>query len=213
MPSARKGKVMRITLDHTPQQLQEAEALYLENEKLVHFVLSRSFFDKLQDEDTQQIGRIGLWRACLTFDRTGKGKFSTYACKCIKNEILMRVRKNVAKKRDMPVPISLNAPVPWIAQECCASTVGDIVSGSPDVDFVDLDELFAGLTKGERRAICLTAAGLSQKEIAARTGWTPRSIGSMCCRGRQKIKQNLGWVHDSPTDNTGTQQATFERGE
>lgn len=204
---------MRITLDHTPRQLQEAEALYLKNERLVHFVLSRSFYDKLQDEDTQQIGRIGLWRACLTFVRTGKSKFSTYACKCIKNEILMQVRKNMAKKRDMPVPVSLNAPVPWIAQDRFASTVGEIVSGSPDVDFVDLDELLAGLTKGERRAICLTAAGFSQKEIAAITGGTPGSVGSMCSHGKWKIKQNLGWADNRPTGDAGAQQATFERGE
>ncbi len=44
-------------------------------------------------EDIQQQAYIGLWRACRTFDDTKGYEFSTYAYKCMKNEVLVFLRK------------------------------------------------------------------------------------------------------------------------
>lgn len=44
-------------------------------------------------EDIQQHAYIGLWRACRTFDDTKGYEFSTYAYKCMKNEVLIFLRK------------------------------------------------------------------------------------------------------------------------
>lgn len=45
------------------------------------------------EEDLIQEGMIGLWKACQTFDVTRGNLFSTYAVKCIKNEMGMFLRK------------------------------------------------------------------------------------------------------------------------
>ena len=39
-------------------------------------------------------GTFGLIKAVLTYDSSRDNTFSTYALKCIKNEILMGIRKN-----------------------------------------------------------------------------------------------------------------------
>lgn len=44
-------------------------------------------------EDLIQVGSIGLWRACKSFNEEKNTCFSTYAFKCIKNEMAMLLRK------------------------------------------------------------------------------------------------------------------------
>lgn len=70
---------------------QEIEQKIIDNEKLVYFVINRHFSDFRNDDDIVQCGRIGLWQACKRYDDE-KSKFSTYAVKCIFNEILEEIR-------------------------------------------------------------------------------------------------------------------------
>lgn len=66
----------------------------IKHENLVRFVLKKLGFDlnNPEYEDLFQEGSIGLLKAIRTFDEDKKMKFSTYACKCILNEILCYCR-------------------------------------------------------------------------------------------------------------------------
>lgn len=68
--------------------------MILDNLNLVHFVLNKFSFNKSEYEDLFQEGVIGLIKAEQTYDINKKNSFSTYACVCIKNEILGYLRKN-----------------------------------------------------------------------------------------------------------------------
>lgn len=57
-------------------------------------------------EDMISIGTIGLIKAITSFD-SEKGKLSTYAAKCIDNELLMMLRYDKKKFRE----ISLYEPI------------------------------------------------------------------------------------------------------
>lgn len=46
----------------------------------------------IDKEDLLQEGYIGLWKACLTFDKDKGYQFSTYACKCIDSQIRTMLR-------------------------------------------------------------------------------------------------------------------------
>lgn len=81
------------------------EELYIQNENLVYFIISRYYPDYLGDEDLAQECKIGLWRAVTSYDET-KSKFSTFASKCIVNAILQYFRNNKNKIKT----VSLDQP-------------------------------------------------------------------------------------------------------
>ena len=76
---------------------------FLENEGLVYDVIRRKFGRVRGEEmkDIEQAGRIGLMKAEKKFLCGGKevGKFSTYAEKCIENEIRAYYRRERIKER------------------------------------------------------------------------------------------------------------------
>lgn len=81
------------------------EELYIQNENLVYFIISKYYPDYLGDEDLAQECKIGLWRAVTSYDET-KSTFSTFASKCIINAILQYFRKNKNKIKT----VSLDQP-------------------------------------------------------------------------------------------------------
>lgn len=77
------------------EKKQYIDTLVNENINLVHHVLQCKFkFNSRQDEydDYFQEGCIGLIKAANTFDESKGYVFSTYACMCISNSILMYMR-------------------------------------------------------------------------------------------------------------------------
>ncbi|MEG0584775.1 MAG: sigma-70 family RNA polymerase sigma factor [Christensenellaceae bacterium] len=54
-------------------------------------------------EDLVSIGSIGLIKAVHTFDASKKVKLSTYATKCIENEILMYLRRTSKQQKEVPL--------------------------------------------------------------------------------------------------------------
>lgn len=81
----------------------EQETLVESNLRLVDFVIRRKFprWREIGEyEDVQQIGRIGLCKAAQTYDPDKGRMFSTYAVKCIRNELKMALRCVNALSRD-----------------------------------------------------------------------------------------------------------------
>lgn len=69
----------------------EQQKLVLDNQKLVYHVIKQMhLYHKL--EDYFDVGLIGLCKAAQTFNLENGSKFSTYACICIRNNILMEIR-------------------------------------------------------------------------------------------------------------------------
>lgn len=81
----------------------EQEKLVESNLRLVDFVIRRKFprWREIGEyEDVQQIGRIGLCKAAQTYDPDKGRMFSTYAAKCIRNELKMALRGINALSRE-----------------------------------------------------------------------------------------------------------------
>lgn len=94
------------------------EETYLQNERLVYFVISKYYPDFLGDEDLVQECKIGLWRAVSSYDET-KSTFSTFASKCILNSIRMYFRrsKNEVKTVSLDQPASSSDDVDVTLQD------------------------------------------------------------------------------------------------
>ena len=81
------------------------DTLINHNLRLVAHIVKK-FKNSLEADDLISVGTIGLIKAVDTFNAEKGSQFSTYASRCIENEILMLIRAN---KRHKDV-ISLNSP-------------------------------------------------------------------------------------------------------
>lgn len=72
----------------------EQQKLVDDNERLVYYLIARKCEVEPRDyDDVCQLGMMGLCKAAATFNPTLNKKFSTYASRCILNEIKMFYRK------------------------------------------------------------------------------------------------------------------------
>lgn len=76
--------------------LEAREKLIVHNTRLVVYLVNQKFSNILPEDkkDFISIGMIGLIKAVDSFDLSKNFSFTTYASRCIMNEILMFVRKN-----------------------------------------------------------------------------------------------------------------------
>ena len=73
------------------------EKLIRHNLRLVAHIVKKYYALPADQDDLISIGAIGLMKAVDTFDSTRRARFSTYASRCIENELRMhfrRLRKN-----------------------------------------------------------------------------------------------------------------------
>lgn len=87
---------------------KEAKDILIErNLRLVAHIAKKYSSENRDNDDLISIGIIGLIKAVNTFN-TGKGsRLATYAAKCIENELLMMLRGEKKKSRE----VSLNEPI------------------------------------------------------------------------------------------------------
>jgi RNA polymerase sigma factor (sigma-70 family) len=88
--------------------------MFAKNQKLAYKVVRKMqiTIPGYDQEDLYQVAKIGLWKACQTYDPT-KAKLGTYAYTCIKRELLMARRAVVDKRRGME-EVSLQS----ISEQC-----------------------------------------------------------------------------------------------
>lgn len=83
------------------------DKLITDNVKLVYYVynrLGKSPLIERNKDDLVAEGMLGLCKAANTFDECRRIKFSTYATLCIRNEMLMYLRK---LRKYMPFEVSI----------------------------------------------------------------------------------------------------------
>jgi RNA polymerase sigma factor (sigma-70 family) len=151
---------------------QEIERAIIDNEKLVYYAIHRFFPDFQDDEDVAQAGFIGLWKACISYDDS-KTKFSTYAVRCIMNEIRAELRHR-AKLWKFGDIASLDEPV-YFDKNGSAVTLAHLVPDSHnDYHVVDYDLSFLNnkLSKRDIVVFKLSIYGFTATEIANMFGYT-----------------------------------------
>ena len=113
------------------------QQLIEDNMNLVYFIISREYPTYLQDEDIIQSGMLGLCKAANSWEE--RGLFSTYAGRCIRNEI----RQEFVRRKPHSKLVSLEANVND------ESTLGDLIVGEEDVVYLDDEQFYSQLTKEE----------------------------------------------------------------
>lgn len=101
--------------------LEVKSTLIEHNLRLVVYIAKKFENTGINIEDLVSIGTIGLIKAVNTFEPKKNIKLATYASRCIENEILMYLRRNLKNR----VEVSLDEPlnVDWDGNELLLSDV------------------------------------------------------------------------------------------
>ena len=134
------------------------ETLIRHNLRLVVHVAKKYYAQPSDQEDLISIGTIGLMKAVDTFDSTRKARFSTYASRCIENELRMHFRKERKSGTAVSLQETLEA-----GKDDTALTLSDVLqdgfcmedSCEQQDEAQRLRQLIEGLPARERKLILL----------------------------------------------------------
>ena len=187
-----------------PEDSEARTLLIVGNERLVFFVLRRSFniFNTESNFDEFCIGRMGLIKAIDNFDLDVGCGFSNYATKVIFNEVAIHYRKmktlaNRAEKnkvffddyiacdkegKELHLEEALGEEDDFIENFLCQETLSDII------------EHIQYLSDVERKSIIYSFGlfgnkPLTQKEVADKLNVAQPCVSRATKRGLQKLRQ------------------------
>lgn len=149
------------------------------NLRLVAHIIKKYYSTQSDHEDLVSIGTIGLIKAINTFDVDKNIRLSSYASRCIENEILMYFRNNKKSSQD----ISLSETID-IDKDGNPLTLIDVLSSEYDyIDDLDLklksqklnEYINEALDEREKKVIILRYGlngenPLTQREVASKLG-------------------------------------------
>ena len=169
------------------------EELYEGNEGLVFAVIQREFHGAI-DDDTLQIGRMGLWRACLCWKEDRGTAFSTYAYISIKNAIIASHQKDFRKPelRSDVTMISIDKNIRTKDRTDEIDSVADMFLGKDDTGYRDFeckDLLRTKLNDRELKVVSRLSAGYKQTEIAKEMGMTRQNVSLIVIKIRKKLQK------------------------
>lgn len=137
-----------------------------------------------EKEDIIQLALIGLWKACSSFNPNKNIKFSTYATNCIRNEVLMALRKETGKTKIIN-PISLNDFCDEI--ENAYSNYDNFIEGKCQTEeevLAELIDLASMDFSNQEKLLLSTREFLSDVELSDLCGITKSSLRHIRKKGR-----------------------------
>lgn len=181
------------------------DKLIIHNLRLVAYIVRKSYPESPDSDDLISIGTIGLIRAAETFDYQKGNHFSTYASKCIDNQIKMHFRKMKHRAGE----VFLDEPIDHDS-DGNALTIADIFGSSINVEEsaelrIDTDKLyrfiFEELDDREREIIAKrygipdkngnVCRPLPQREIAKQLGISRSYISRIEKKALQKLRKRF----------------------
>lgn len=178
-PRALTATQERACLERLARGDAEArDTLIAHNLRLVAHIIKKYYASAADQEDLISIGTIGLIKAVNTFDQSKGIRLSSYAARCIENEILMHFRS--AKKTAQDV--SINEPIDS-GKDGSALTLMDVLAAEDNIcenldRKIKLEQLrsYLGKLPKRERAILSLRYGLNgrkpltQREVAGLLG-------------------------------------------
>ena len=177
------------------------DILILRNMRLVAHMIKHYNFDEKDVEEYISIGTIGLIKAVRTFN-PGKGnRLATYAAKCIDNELLMALRGEKKKNKD----ISLQETIGTDKEGNEINIIDVLDTGEKNFldSFIlkqDVEKMYGGiqniLSKREKEIIVyryglLGYEEITQREIAEKMGISRSYVSRIEKKALEKLKNYI----------------------
>ena len=179
----------------------EARNLLVEhNLRLVAHIIKKYYASQNDQEDLISIGTIGLIKAIDTFDPAKGIRLSSYASRCIENEILMFFRSGRKSAQD----VSLNEPIDTDKEGNALTILDTMAVDDTIVESIDTkmksEKLYrflqSSLNPREREVVCrryglLGFAPQPQRVVAKRLGISRSYISRIEKKALEKLRQQF----------------------
>ena len=149
------------------------------NLRLVAHVVRKYTVPGLTQDDLVSVGTLGLIKAVNTYKPDAKTPLSTYAARCIENEVLMQLRAAQKRRNDVSMtdPIGMDGEGNDISFQDILGTPGDMVEDAA-IRRMNMQQVRAALKKlpQRERAVLEMRYGLLggrpllQHEVASKMG-------------------------------------------
>ena len=161
------------------------EQAILANQELVRYVI-KSLGLNAFDEDLFQTGCIGLIKAVDSFEFEKNIKFSTYAAKVIRNEILMTLRKKHINAQSLDELFTIDG-----FETSLMDMISDNICMEDElISTMYLEQAFSKLNNNEKKIIYLHfIKGTKQHELAKMMGFTQSYISRMISEIIKKMRR------------------------
>ena len=128
------------------------------------------------------MAKIGLWKACLEYKEDAQIKFSSYASRCILNEICNYFRDSGQMSRDDVSFLSLDVQI-----NDDDTTLANSIPGDKDVLFIDFNGFWESLTSREKKIVTMLMQGLTNREIGNNIGVSNQRVSEIRLKAKQKF--------------------------
>lgn len=149
------------------------------NLRLVAHVVRKYTVPGLTQDDLVSVGTLGLIKAVNTYKSDAKTPLSTYAARCIENEVLMQLRAAKKRRNDVSLtdPIGMDGEGNDISFQDILGTPGDMVEDAA-IRYMNMQQVRSALKKlpQRERAVLEMRYGLLggrpllQHEVASKMG-------------------------------------------
>lgn len=173
------------------------EKEFIERNLRLVLQISYKYKESVSDmEDLLSIGTIGLIKATRTFDLSKGILFSTYAGRCIDNEILLSLRKERKKRNE----ISLQTVLAYDASDDKTLTIEDSLASDFDIEKMYLDkeqsqevaEAILSLPERDREILLqYYFQDKNQREVGAEMGLAQSYVSRLIKKATNNCKNHL----------------------
>ena len=181
---------------------QEKEEFAEKHYKLVYFTCQKFKQSSLTMDELQGYGQIGFVKALNSFDTDKENKFSTFAVKCIVNEILLALRK---ENKYLSHTISINKPLhedntgnELVVEDILTENLKE--ANNTESDYIKnqdsnfIEKSLEILSEQEKKIIILRFGLLgvfprTQKEIADSIGMSQANVSKIEKKALKKLKK------------------------
>ncbi len=174
------------------------DILILRNMRLVAHMVKHYNFDEKDVEEYISVGTVGLIKAVRTFNPDKGSRLATYAAKCIDNELLMSLRSEKKKCRD----ISLQETIGTDKEGNEINVIDVIDTGEKHFldgyilkqDIIKLHEAMDAVLTERERNIIISRYGLenkdevTQRELASDMGISRSYVSRIEKKALEKLK-------------------------
>ena len=200
LTASEEAYYLRLLKEGSGEEAMRARNILIERNLRLVAHIAKKYQNVDEDmEDLISIGTIGLIKAISSFDAV-RGKLSTYASRCIENEILMFLRKSSQYKNELSIDEPLN--IDWDGNELLLSDIlgtdEDIVNGNIESE-AEKSVLLQAVENLPERERCImkmrfgipNGNEMTQKEVADIIGISQSYISRLEKRIIKKLKRDL----------------------
>lgn len=200
-PKPLSVKEEREYLSRMAQGDPDARAVLIErNLRLVSHICKKYYSKTNDNEDLISIGTIGLIKAVDSFDYTKGTRLSTYASRCVENEILMYFRSLKKQNGEIFMGDTLETD-----KQGNPLTVEDLISDDTDIveelekkrRIGEMTELIRNMTDEREKEIIILRYGLNnakpltQREVAERLNISRSYVSRIEKKVLEDLRNNI----------------------